>query len=240
VPDFQGRDRGSDPWSGGRKHPTNEEPPPVVIRDKRKFDSDGNLRAGAAEPPGRPAHSADASELREGEESVSARTLDAEMQLAERTADLQRLTAEYANYRKRVDRDRVVIGEVAMGRVLEAMLPVLDDIERAAAHGDLNGAFKTVADKLIGALSGLGLTPFGEPGDPFDPAVHEAVMHGESDVVEAPTATTIMRRGYRLKDRLLRPAMVGVTDPIAAEPVVAESAVSGETNESNEPSEPTS
>jgi len=184
-----------------------------VIRDKRKFDSDGNLRAGAAEPPGRPAPSADASELREGEESVTARTLDAEMQLAERTADLQRLTAEYANYRKRVDRDRVVIGEVAMGRVLEALLPVVDDIDRADQHDDLTGAFKTVADKLVSTLESLGLEAFGQVGDQFDPALHEAVMHDQRDDVTEPTATTVMRKGYRQGDRLLRPAMVGVSDP---------------------------
>jgi molecular chaperone GrpE len=204
MPDFDGRDRRST---------SSEEEPPVVIRDKRKFDADGNLRAGATEPLGRPAPSDDAAELLEGEEPVPAPVSDADTQLAERTADLQRLSAEYANYRKRVDRDRIVVSEVAAGRVLESLLPVLDDIDRAAQHGDLSGPFKAVAEKIISALSGQGLTPFGEVGDPFDPSIHEAVMHGEGDDVTVPTATTIMRRGYRFKERLLRPAMVGVTDP---------------------------
>ncbi|MCW2526601.1 MAG: GrpE protein [Pseudonocardiales bacterium] len=214
MPDFDGRDRRST---------SSEEEPPVVIRDKRKFDADGNLRAGATEPLGRPAPSADAAELIEGDDPVPAPVNEtdtqsadlqlADLQLAERTADLQRLSAEYANYRKRVDRDRIVVSEVAAGRVLESLLPVLDDIDRAAQHGDLAGPFKAVAEKIISALSGQGLAPFGEVGDPFDPAIHEAVMHGEGDEVTVPTATTIMRRGYRLKERLLRPAMVGVTDP---------------------------
>ena len=206
----------------------------MVIRDKRKFDSDFNLRSGAGEGvssgnfSGRPAASPDAAELSEGEVPVSNEgsqpefevseltsevLVEAEARLAERTADLQRLTAEYANYRKRVDRDRTVVGEVASARVLEALLPVLDDIDRAAEHGDLTGAFKSVAEKLITAVSSLGLSPFGAAGDAFDPAVHEAVMHGEGDDVSVPTATTIMRRGYRINERLIRPAMVGVTDP---------------------------
>jgi molecular chaperone GrpE len=93
------------------------------------------------------------------------------------------------------------------------LLPILDDIDRARAHGDLTGAFKAVADQLDALLGKLGLAAFGEPGDPFDPVVHEAVMHDESPDVKEPTATTVLRRGYKHGDRLLRPAMVGVTDP---------------------------
>ncbi len=153
---------------------------------------------------------------------VQVQLLDLQNQLDERTADLQRLTAEYANYRKRVDRDRASVGELATGRVVEAFLPVLDDIERAGAHGDLTGAFKAVADKLIEGLSKLGVEPFGAPGDAFDPVLHEAVQHEESDDVTAPTATTVMRRGYRLGERLLRPAMVAVTAPATASPARAD------------------
>jgi molecular chaperone GrpE len=215
-----------------------EEEPPVVIRDKRKFDSDGNLRTGAStDVPGRPAPSDDAAELAEGQSplgpsgegtrstvsSADAKAHEAiAAELAERTADLQRLTAEYANYRKRVDRDRLVVTEVASARVVEKLLPILDDVERADQHGDLTGAFKVVADKLVEALTALGLTGFGSTGDPFDPEIHEAVMHNEGEDVQVPTATTIMRKGYRLNERLLRPAMVGVTDPSG--PVPEESA----------------
>jgi len=141
-----------------------------------------------------------------------------EAELAERTADLQRLQAEFANYRKRVDRDRFVAGELATGRVIADLLPVLDDIDRARAHGDLTGALKAVADQLDTVLAKHGLVAFGEVGDRFDPARHEAVMHEESTAVQVPTTTTVMRRGYEYHDRLLRPAMVGVTDPVAPGP----------------------
>ncbi|MEU4801645.1 nucleotide exchange factor GrpE [Actinosynnema sp. NPDC023587] len=133
-------------------------------------------------------------------------------QLDERTADLQRLTAEYANYRKRVERDREVVVSTAKAGVAGELLGVLDDIERAGAHGDLTGAFKAVADKLVSALGGTGLEPFGHEGEPFDPSVHEAVQHGTSPDVTGPTVTAVLRRGYRFGERVLRPALVAVTD----------------------------
>jgi len=209
-------DKGWGRESSGRHERPEEEPPPVVIRDKRKFDAEGNLRTPApagAQEPSSPTPPAPEAALSQNEVDVAIQVLDLQTQLDERTADLQRLNAEYANYRKRVDRDRVVVGEIASGRVLEAMLPILDDIERADAHGDLSGAFKTVADKLVATLAQLGLEPFGTPGDEFDPVVHEAVMHDEDDTVEVATASSVMRPGYRLGERLLRPAMVGVTAP---------------------------
>jgi molecular chaperone GrpE len=142
--------------------------------------------------------------------------------LEERTRDLQRVQAEYANYRKRADRERLAAGDLAVSRVLADLLPVLDDVDRARAHGDLTGGLKAVADHLDSVFSKLGLVSFGEVGDPFDPAIHEAVMHGESDEVTEPTCTTVMRPGYKHNDRLLRPAMVGVSDP--AQPAAAEAA----------------
>jgi molecular chaperone GrpE len=131
----------------------------------------------------------------------------------ELTRDLQRMTAEYANYRKRVDRDRGLVGEQATGTVLAALLPVLDDIDRAREHGDLVGPFGSVAEQLVNALTKFGLTPFGEKGDTFDPTRHEAVTHEISAEVKEPTCVGIMRRGYLLGDRLLRPALVAVADP---------------------------
>jgi molecular chaperone GrpE len=133
-------------------------------------------------------------------------------QLDERTADLQRLTAEYANYRKRVERDRELVISNAKAQVAGELLAVLDDVERAAAHGDLTGAFKAVADKLVGALQHTGLESFGHDGEPFDPSVHEAVQHGTSPDVAGPTVSAVLRRGYRFGDRVLRPALVAVTD----------------------------
>ncbi|MFC0530369.1 nucleotide exchange factor GrpE [Phytohabitans kaempferiae] len=133
--------------------------------------------------------------------------------LEERTRDLQRVTAEYANYRKRVDRDRGVQAEQATGLVITALLPVLDDLDRAREHGDLVGPFAAVAEQLIAALGKFGLTAFGEKGDPFDPTRHEAVAHRTSSEVTEPTCVEVMRRGYLLGDRLLRAALVAVADP---------------------------
>ncbi|MEU2700625.1 nucleotide exchange factor GrpE [Micromonospora aurantiaca (nom. illeg.)] len=133
--------------------------------------------------------------------------------LEERTRDLQRVTAEYANYRKRVDRDRNLVQEQATGAVLTALLPILDDLDRAREHGDLVGPFGSVAEQLTGALAKFGLTAFGETGDPFDPTRHEAVAHQTSADVTEPTCVQVMRRGYQLGERLLRPAMVAVADP---------------------------
>jgi molecular chaperone GrpE len=138
---------------------------------------------------------------------------DLERQLAERTEDLQRVTAEYANYRKRVDRDRGVAAEQTTGAVLTALLPVLDDLDRAREHGDLVGPFAAVAEQLGTALGKFGLTAFGEKGDAFDPTRHEAVAHLTSADVHEPTCVEVMRRGYLLGERMLRPALVAVADP---------------------------
>jgi len=133
--------------------------------------------------------------------------------LDERTADLQRVTAEYANYRKRVERDRTVSAENAVGMVLGALLPVLDDIDRARDHGDLTGPFASVAEQFSTVVTKLGLTAFGAKGDAFDPKLHEAVAHLKSAEVTESTCIDVMRRGYLLGERLLRPAMVAVADP---------------------------
>ena len=134
-------------------------------------------------------------------------------QLAERTADLQRVTAEYANYRKRVDRDRQAVVETATGAVLATLLPVLDDIDRARQHGDLTGAFKAVADQLEATLEKLGLQAYGAEGDRFDPKLHEAVAHQVSPDVTEPTCVSVLRRGYRFGERLLRAPLVAVAEP---------------------------
>jgi molecular chaperone GrpE len=133
--------------------------------------------------------------------------------LVERTADLQRLQAEYANYRKRVERDRVAVREQALASVLSELLPVLDDIGRAREHGELTGGFKSVAESLEGSAAKLGLTPFGEAGDPFDPTLHDALMHSYSAEVTEPTAVQILQPGYKVGDRIVRPARVAVAEP---------------------------
>ena len=129
------------------------------------------------------------------------------------TADLQRLQAEYSNYRKRVERDRAVASEIAVASVLSELLSTLDDIDRAAQHGELTGGFKSVADQLINTTTKLGLEKYGQDGDEFDPQIHEALMHETSADVKVATATKILQPGYKFKDRVLRPARVAVTDP---------------------------
>lgn len=163
-------------------------------------------------------------------------TVELKAQLDERTADLQRLTAEYANYRKRVDRDRELVITTAKAQVAGELLGVLDDIERAGAHGDLTGAFKAVADKLVSALHGTGLEAFGHEGEEFDPSVHEAVQHSTSPDVSGPTVTAVLRRGYRYGERVLRPALVAVTDhePAAEQPVAGQSVPAGTADEAVE------
>jgi molecular chaperone GrpE len=133
------------------------------------------------------------------------------------TADLQRLQAEYANYRKRVERDRAVAHESAVGAVLTELLALLDDVDRAEQHGELTGGFKAVADQLNSITSRIGLEKYGTTGEAFDPQIHEALMHDESADVLVATASKILQPGYKYKERILRPARVAVTDPAAGE-----------------------
>lgn len=135
-------------------------------------------------------------------------------QLAERTLDLQRLQAEYVNYKRRVDRDRELIRAQGEASVLQSMLTVLDDLGRAAEHGELQGGFKAVGDAIWAAVGKHKLEAFGAKGEAFDPSMHEAVFHaGESADVETTTIDSVLRTGYRVGDRVLRAATVGVVDP---------------------------
>jgi molecular chaperone GrpE len=138
---------------------------------------------------------------------------DLAAQLAERTADVQRLQAEYANYRKRVDRDRAAVREQAVVGTLTGLLPVLDAIDQAREHGELSGGFKSVADSLQAALGRLGLVTYGEKGDPFDPKIHEALIHSYSADVTEDTCVEILQPGYKVGERILRPARVAVAEP---------------------------
>ena len=203
---------------------TGEEQPRVVIRDKRRIDPiTGEVRAPAGEqpagaPPGPTVAGEQMSEYEtpvddQPQQVPSAGGDDLSSQLAERTEDLQRVTAEYANYRRRVDRDRTLVVDQAAERFATGLFPIVDDIERARDHGDLTGAFKLVADRILGLLDGLGVEAFGAAGDAFDPSLHEAVMHDTSADVAVPTATTVLRQGFRRGDRVLRTAMVAVTEP---------------------------
>lgn len=194
------------------------ENPDLVVRDRRRIDPEtGELR-----PPG--ADEADAVDAEDTSETEGVAEL--RQRLEERTADLQRMTAEYANYRKRVDRDREQVTVAAKTGLVTSLLPILDDLERAEAHGDLTGAFKAVADKITATLTQAGLEAFCQEGEEFDPSLHEAVQHNTSPDVKEPTVTTVMRRGYRFGDRVLRPAMVAVTDHEPGEPSPTDAGVS--------------
>jgi molecular chaperone GrpE len=138
----------------------------------------------------------------------------------ERLEDLQRLQAEYVNYKRRVDRDRALVQERAIADVLDSMLPVLDDIHAAREHGDLTeGPFAAIADKLESSLGKFGLERFGASGEAFDPTVHEALLHAQWDeaIIPAdPSATTVvqvLQPGYRTGQHVIRPARVAVADP---------------------------
>ena len=146
-------------------------------------------------------------------ERVGPQAADLAAQLAERTADVQRLQAEYANYRKRVDRDRAAVREQAVVGTLTGLLPVLDAIDQAREHGELSGGFKSVADSLQAALGRLGLVTYGDKGDPFDPKIHEALMHSYSADVTEDTCVEILQPGYKVGERILRPARVAVAEP---------------------------
>jgi molecular chaperone GrpE len=172
--------------------------------------------AGAPAAPGSPAGPGSRpGQDRGGSAAQPAADAKAAEQLAERTADLQRVTAEYANYRKRVERDRVAVREQALANVLGGLLPVLDDIGRAREHGELVGGFKSVAESLEAAVAKLGLESFGDSGEPFDPKVHEALMHSYSSDVTEPTCVQVLQPGYRVGERILRPARVAVAEPDA-------------------------
>ncbi|WP_082690287.1 nucleotide exchange factor GrpE [Mycobacterium sp. M26] len=178
---------------------------PVTVTDKRRIDPNtGQVREGAASgpAPGGPAP--------EGGSAPASGDAD---KIAELTADLQRVQADFANYRKRALRDQQVAGERAKAVVVSQLLTVLDDLDRARSHGDLEGGpLKSVADKLVSALTGLGLSAFGAEGDEFDPSLHEAVQHeGEGS---KPVIGTVMRQGYKLGDQVLRHALVGVVDTV--------------------------
>ncbi|MEV6248195.1 nucleotide exchange factor GrpE [Streptomyces sp. NPDC051742] len=133
--------------------------------------------------------------------------------LDERTADLQRLQAEYQNYRRRVERDRVTVKEIAVATLLSELLPVLDDVGRAREHGELVGGFKSVAESLETVVAKMGLQQFGKEGEPFDPTIHEALMHSYAPDVTETTCVAILQPGYRIGERTIRPARVAVAEP---------------------------
>jgi molecular chaperone GrpE len=185
---------------------SNDPHEPVTVTDKRRVDPEtGEIRSRTqgAENPQQATGPAPSGPAPEGSAD----------KVAELTADLQRVQADFANYRKRALRDQQLTAERAKAGVIAQLLGVLDDLDRARSHGDLeSGPLKSVADKLVAALEGLGLSGFGAEGDEFDPALHEAVQHeGEGT---HPIVGTVMRRGYKVGEQVVRHAMVGVVDTV--------------------------
>ncbi len=186
---------------------SNDSHEPVTVTDKRRIDPEtGEIRESATGPA--PSGSAP---------GVAPATPAAESdEVAELKSTLQRVKAEYDNYRKRALRDQQLVAERTKAAVVTQLLPVLDDLDRARSHGDLeSGPLKSVADKLATALEGLGLSGFGDEGDEFDPSLHEAVQHeGEGT---HPIVGSVMRRGYKVGDQVARHALVGVVDTVPDE-----------------------
>jgi molecular chaperone GrpE len=185
---------------------TEHNPEPVTVTDKRRIDPEtGEVRH---VPPGAtPGGTPDAFAGESPEEAGKA---------AELLGDLQRVQADFANYRKRALRDQQAAADRAKAAVVSQLLGVLDDLDRARKHGDLEaGPLKSVADTLMNALTGLGLTSFGAEGEDFDPVLHEAVQH-EGDG-SRPVIGTVMRQGYRLGEHVLRHALVGVVDTVSGD-----------------------
>ena len=202
----------------------------VTVTDKRRIDPEtGQVRhvASGAAPTGAAPVAADP------KAGPSEATAD---KVAELTADLQRVQADYANYRKRALRDQEAIAERAKAAVVSQLLGVLDDLDRARSHGDLeSGPLKLVADKLLSALTGLGLAAFGAEGDDFDPVLHEAVQHeGDGSEGSKPVIGNVMRHGYKLGDQVLRHALVGVVDTVADDAATETETADTVDNDANE------
>jgi len=180
---------------------------------------------GAAAPAGDAAHTV----------GLTAQLDQVRTALNERTADLQRLQAEFQNYRRRVERDRITVKEIAIANLLTELLPVLDDIGRAREHGELVGGFKSVAESLETVAAKMGLQQFGKEGEPFDPTIHEALMHSYAPDVTETTCVAILQPGYRFGERTIRPARVAVAEPQpGAQTVKADSQDSAETADDKE------
>jgi molecular chaperone GrpE len=175
----------------------------VKITDKRKLDPE----TGA---PRSPSGEQESPVLEQEVANDSVVELDP---VAELTADLQRLQAEFANYRKRVERDRETTRDLVVSNTLAELLPVIDDIGRARTHGELEGAFKSVGEALESTVTRLGLKPFGAPGDEFDPTKHEAISHEYSADVSTSTCMNVFQPGYEFNGKIIRAAIVSVADP---------------------------
>lgn len=182
-----------------------------TVRDRRRIDPQ-TYQVREPQEPAAPHLSAPVDPETNDDQRVG-KVSELEAALAERTSDLQRVQAEYVNYKRRVDRDRDVSRKSGIEGVLKELLPVLDDLRSAREHGELTGAFKAVGDEVERVTGKYGLVTFGEKGDPFDPHVHEALLHAHAEGIDGPTCVEILQPGYKVDDRILRPARVAVAEP---------------------------
>lgn len=222
--------------AGPHQDPDEQQPTGPTIRDRRRIDPEtGEVRpaqeaasggargteSGGADPA--PAH-AQTEPSAPADPQVDQQLAEAKTALADRTADLQRLQAEYVNYKRRIDRDRDVARSTGVESVLKDMLNVLDNIRSAREHEELSAGFRAVAEEIERVTTKNGLVAFGEPGDAFDPHVHEALMHSHATDVDGkpitgPTCVAILQPGYKIKDKVVRPARVAVAEPSGEAPV---------------------
>ena len=192
-----------------------------TVRDRRRIDPDTYQVREPQDAAPAPGGATSTTNPQAGDSPVAEKdssVTELETALAERTADLQRLQAEYVNYKRRVDRDRDVARKTGEESVLKDLLGVLDDVRSAEEHGELTGAFKAVGDEVVRVTAKHGLVAFGEKGDTFDPHVHEALLHSLSPDVSGPTCVEILQPGYRVGERVLRPARVAVAEPDGSAP----------------------
>ncbi|MGW6688534.1 nucleotide exchange factor GrpE [Streptomyces sp. NPDC054961] len=190
-----------------------EEKPEVPADGTPDDAAEPKAAASSEEEAAAPAGDSTAAQTAGRETALLAQLDQARTALGERTADLQRLQAEYQNYRRRVERDRIAVKEIAVASLLTELLPTLDDIGRAREHGELVGGFKSVAESLETAAAKMGLQQFGKEGEPFDPTIHEALMHSYAPDVTEDTCVAILQPGYRIGERTIRPARVAVAEP---------------------------
>lgn len=232
-----------------------EEQQGPIIRDKRRIDPD-TYQVREPQETAAPAAGTENVEANEGQvpaggagtpepEAVAEpqgpdETAELKTALAERTADLQRIQAEYVNYKRRVDRDREVVKNVAIEGVLKEFLHVLDDLRSAREHDELTGGFKAVAEEIQRVSTKYGLVQYGEKGDPFDPHIHEALMHAHAEGITGPTCVEILQPGYRIGDKVLRPARVAVAEPAEPAPDTASPETAPEPSVDQPPAAPDS
>ena len=206
-----------------------------TVRDRRRIDPK-TYEVREPQAPAAPA-TAGPEEAASPVSEAEAEVIELKAALAERTSDLQRLQAEYVNYKRRVDRDRDLARKVTIEGVLKDFLSVLDDVRSAREHEELNGGFKAVAEEIERVTSKYGLQAFGEAGDPFNPHIHEALLHAHAGGIDGPTCVEILQPGYRIGDRVLRPARVAVAEPEPDAPAAVAEAVEAAQQQSPEPVE---